>query len=267
MFPAADLILANADYFILVMLRASGLVISSPIFGRVNVPVMARIGLGLALGYLFFIRFPQTVDIYYNTLIGFVLLCAAELLLGMALAYVTNIFFSLTAFAAGQLIDMQVGFGIVNVFDAQNQTQVPMMGNVLNIMMLLVFFLVDGHLRLVEIVYMTIDRMPVGSLVISGAIGMAALEVFTRAFLLGIMMALPILASGLTLEIGFGMMMRAVPQIHMFVVGIPLKMLVGLTVFSITLPVFAGFTERIFSELWFGLEYMFGAFVGPEPTT
>ncbi|MCL2221154.1 MAG: flagellar biosynthetic protein FliR [Oscillospiraceae bacterium] len=260
MFPAANLVLAHADYFILIMFRVSGLVISSPIFGRVNVPNMAKIGLSLSLGFMFFIRFPQVENIYYATLMGFILLCAAELLLGMALAYVTNIFFSMTAFTAGQLIDMQIGFGIVNVFDAQNQTQVPMMGNLLNIMMLILFFLVNGHLRLIEIVHITIDAMPIGSLVISYAIGLAALEVFIRSFLLGIMMALPILASGLTLEIGFGMMMRAVPQIHMFVVGIPLKMLVGLIVFSFSLPVFAGFTDRIFTELFLGIELMFGAF-------
>jgi flagellar biosynthetic protein FliR len=260
MFPAANLILENADYFILIMFRVSGLIIRSPIFGRVNVPNVAKIGLVLSLGFLFFISFPQTVGIYYATLFGFVLLCAAELLLGMALAYVTNIFFSLTAFTAGQLIDMQVGFGIVNVFDAQNQMQVPMMGNVLNIMMIILFFLVDGHLRLIEIVYITIERMPIGSLVISGEIGMAALEVFVRAFVLGVMMALPILASGLTLEVGFGMMMRAVPQLHMFVVGIPLKMLVGLIVFALTLPVFALFSNRVFSELFYGLELMFDVF-------
>ena len=262
--PAANLILANADYFILIMFRVSGLVISSPIFGRVNVPQIAKIGLCLSLGFLFFITFPQEVDLHYTTLFGFVLLCAGELLLGVALAFTTNIFFSMTAFTAGQLIDMQIGFGIVNVFDAQNQTQVPMMGNVLNIMMLILFFLVDGHLRLIEIVYLTVERMPIGTLIISGTVGWTALEVFTRSFLLGVMMALPILASGLTLEIGFGMMMRAVPQLHMFVVGIPLKIIVGLFVFSVTLPVFAGFTNRIFSELWLGIEMMFGAFANPE---
>ena len=265
MFPAANLILANADYFILVMLRVSGLVISSPIFGRVNIPNIAKIGLALSLGFLFFVTFPQTENLYYTTLVGFLLLCAAELLLGMALAYVSNVFFSMTVFTAGQLIDMQIGFGIVNVFDAQNQTQAPMMGTVLNIMMLIVFFLVNGHLRLIEIIYITVEGMPIGSLVISYAIGLAALEVFVRAFMLGVMMALPIIASGLTLEIGFGMMMRAVPQLHMFVVGIPLKMLVGLIVFAITIPVFANFTDRIFTEMFLGIDHMFAAFAGELP--
>jgi len=261
MTAVANTVLGNADYFILLLCRVSGLVFSSPIFGRVNIPNIAKIGFIVAITYLLFTVFPQSADIQYTTLFGFAITIAGELLLGIALAFVTNIFFSLTAFTAGQLIDMQIGFGIVNVFDIQNNTQIPMMGNVLNLMMLLLFFAVGAHLKLIEIIYLTIERMPIGSLVFSPYIGWTALEVFMRAFLLGVMMALPILASGLTLEICFGMMMRAVPQIHMFVVGIPLKMLVGIMVFATTLPVFVGFTTRIFEELFLGLEKMFAMFV------
>jgi len=255
-------VIGNADYFLLIVLRVGGLVLSSPIFGRVNVPQIAKIGLVASLSFLFFTIFPQTVTLQYNTLFGFMLLCAGELLLGMALAYILNMFFSLTAFTAGQLIDMQIGFGIVNVYDAQNNTQVPMMGNVINIIFILMFFVVNGHIRLIEMIYITVERMPIGSLVFSANIGWTTLELFMRSFLLGVMMALPIIASGLTLEIAFGMMMRAVPQLHMFVVGIPLKMLVGLSIFIIVIPVYVRFSERVFVELFNGLEMMFANFIG-----
>jgi len=260
MASTVDAVLGSLDYFILLLFRVGGLMFSSPIFGRVNIPTLAKIGLITAVTYLLFTIFPQSAAIEYTSLVGFVLICAGELLMGIALAFVTNIFFSLTAFTAGQLIDMQIGFGIVNVYDIQNNTQIPMMGNILNLMLLLLFFAVNGHLQLIDMIYMTVESMPVGSLIISGDVGLVAIEVFARAFMLGVMMALPILASGLTLEITFGVMMRAVPQIHMFVVGIPLKMLVGITVFSITLPVFAGFSSRIFSEMFIGIERMFAVF-------
>ena len=255
-------ILGNADYFILIIFRVGGLVFSSPIFGRINIPALVKIGLIAAIGYLFFTVFPQTHPLEYTTLVGFILICALELLLGIALAYITNIFFSLTAYTAGQLIDMQIGYGIVNVYDVQNNMQAPMMGNVLNLMLLLVFFAVNGHLRLIDIIYLTVERMPIGSLILSPGVGIAAVEVFIMAFMLGVMTALPIIASGLTLEIAFGTLMRAVPQVHMFVVGIPLKMLIGLVMFSFTLPVFAGFSTRIFEELFIGVEKMFSMFVG-----
>ena len=255
-------IIGNADYFILLMFRVGGLIVSSPIFGRVNIPQMAKIGFTLAVGYLLFTVFPQTVDIVYSNLVGFVLLCVSEVLLGIALSFVTNIFFSITSFTAGQIIDMQIGFGIVNVYDIQNNTQAPMMGNIINLMLILLFFAIDGHQKLIRMVYLTINRMPIGALGFSPNIGLTALEVFTKAFLLGVMMAPPILGSGLTLEIIFGLLMRAVPQIHMFVVGVPLKMLVGIIIYTATLPIYAGFSGRIFEEMFNGIERMFAMFVG-----
>jgi len=254
-------VLGSADYFVLLLFRVGGLVFSSPIFGRVNIPVIAKIGLIVSLGYLFFTVFPQTAEIQYANLIGFVLICAIELLMGIALAFTTNIFFALTAYTAGQIIDMQIGYGIVNVYDVQNSTQAPVMGNILNLMMLLVFFAVEGHLELIRIIHFTIDRMPIGTLVLSPDIGLVAAEIFARAFLMGVMVALPILASGLTLEIILGMMMRSVPQIHMFVVGVPLKMLIGLVVFTVTIPVFAGFSRNVFEELFNSVGKMFETFV------
>ena len=229
MSEAVSLIFSNTDYFVLVLFRVGGLVFTSPVFGRTQVPTKVKIGLSAALGYLLFVLLPPSAQLEYNSLLEFALICISELLIGIALAFVTNIFFALN-FVAGQLIDMQIGFGIVNVYDPQNNTQIPMMGNLLNLIMLIVFFAVNGHYRLVQIVYIAADKLPVGNLVFSPNIGMVALEIFSMSFLLGVMVALPVIASALIIEIGFGALIRTVPQINMFVIGIPAKLLVGLIV-------------------------------------
>ena len=251
----------NADYFVLLLMRTSALIFASPIFGRINIPQIAKIGLVFGLTYLFFLSHPTSEIFAYTSAFGFFLLIASELLIGVALAFVTNIFFTLT-FVAGQMIDMQIGFGIVSVYDIQNNTQVPVMGNILNLMLLMVMFAANGHQRLIGMVYLTLENLPVGTLVFSPGVGLVALELFSRAFVLGVMMALPIVASGLTLEIAFGVIMRAVPQIHMFVVGVPVKMLVGLFMFIVTLPVYGNFSGRIFDDMFSGMDKMFATFVG-----
>jgi flagellar biosynthetic protein FliR len=259
MTSAVTAVLENADFFVLLLFRVSGLIFASPVFGRNILPARVKIGLVATLAFLFFTVFPPT-PVAYDTLFGFALIAVGELLMGIALAFVTNVFFSLT-FIAGQLIDMQIGFGIANVYDAQNNTQIPMLGNLLNTVLLIVFFGVGGHLRLIEIVYVTISRMPVGSLTFSPAIGTAALEVFAMTFTLGVMVAMPIIASGLVLEFVFGMLVRTVPQLNMFVVGVPVKMFVGFITLIFTLPVFVNFSERIFSEMFVGIEKMFSVFL------
>ncbi|MDR1588974.1 MAG: flagellar biosynthetic protein FliR [Oscillospiraceae bacterium] len=253
-------ILANADYFVLLAFRVSGLVFSSPVFGRNIIPARVKIGFIAALSFLFFTVTPPAGGIEYSSLFGFALIGVGELLTGIALAFVTNMFFTLT-FTAGQLIDMQIGYGIANVYDPQNNTQIPMMGNLLNTVLLITFFAVNGHQRLIEIVYLTLKRLPVGAVTLSPQTGLLALEIFALTFLLGVMVAMPIVASALILEIAFGVLMRTVPQLNMFVVGVPVKMFVGLVTLMFMTPVFVGFSDRIFSEMFSGIEKMFSSFM------
>lgn len=256
---AIESVLSNLDYFILVLFRVGGLVFTSPIFGRKSVPSMVKIGFSAALAYLFFVEIPATGIISYNSLLAFALVCISELLIGIALAFVTNTFFAVN-YIAGQLIDMQIGFGLVNVYDPQNNTQIPMMGNLLNLIMLIVFFVVDGHHRLIQIVYITIEKIPIGNLLFSPNIGLAALEVFSMSFLLGIMVALPIIASALVMEIAFGALIRTVPQINMFVIGIPVKLFIGMVIMIFLIPLYVNFTDKIFAEMFSGIEEMFSTF-------
>jgi flagellar biosynthetic protein FliR len=259
MFDVIYLIFDNPSYFMFMAIRVGGLILSSPIFGRINVPMNARIMFSIVLTHLFMVMFPPTHEIVYTNLIGFVLICVSELLIGIALAFVTNLFFT-TILITGHMIDRQIGFGIVSVFDIQHQTQIPITGTILNMMMLVVFLIMNGHLRLVEIIALAIEGIPIGTATFSPGIGLVAVELFIRSFLLGIMASLPIVAAGFLIEVILGILMRMVPQVHMFVVGIPLKMFVGLIVFMFSLQVFVGFTVLIFDEMFSGIERMFATF-------
>lgn len=254
-------ILQNADYFVLLTFRVGALFVSSQLFGRNIIPGMAKIGFLCVLSYLFFTTGPDPVAVTYSTLFEFFILIVKEVIIGLALAYVTNLFITLT-YTAGQLIDMQIGFGIVNVYDPQNNTQIPMVGNLLNILLLITFFMADGHHRLIYIVYLTIEALPVGTLQISPAISYAALEIFANSFILGVMVALPVIASGLIIEVTFGALIRTVPQMNMFVVGIPIKTLLGFLMLAILLPVFVGFSEKIFIEMFNAMDLIFGTLKG-----
>ena len=254
-------ILSNADYFVLLFFRVGALFISSPIFGRINIPQIVKITLMGALTFLFFIIGPAPTVLVYSTLFGFFLLIAKEVLVGIALAYVTNIFFSLT-FTAGQMIDMQIGFGIVNVYDPQNNTQIPMIGNLLNVVLIIAFFLADGHQRLIYLLYLTLEALPIGTVALTGGVGLVMLEIFANSFAIGIMVALPVLAAGLVIEFTFGMLARSVPQLHMFVIGMPIKTAIGFILLTILMPVFMSFSSRIFEEMFSALDMVFGTLRG-----
>ncbi len=199
--------------------------------------------------YLFMAGTPIVGNLAYGTLPEYVLLCIKELMFGLSLGFVTTIFFNLV-YSAGQMIDMQIGFGIVSVYDIQNSSQVPVIGNLLNILLLIVFFSVNGHLKLVSILYATVEKVPVGHVQLSPDLVLAILEAFSLSFVLAVMVAMPIIASGMILEVVMGVLIRSVPQMNMFVIGIPLKIAVGLVVLMASIPVFVGFTDQIFSDMF-----------------
>jgi flagellar biosynthesis protein FliR len=248
------------DYSLLLFMRVSGIIISSPIFGRKNVPRLVKIPFCLALTYLFLSAFPFPEDwTGAASLTGYFLMCAKELLFGASLGFIMTVFFDLT-YSAGQLMDMQIGFGVVSVYDIQNNSQVPVVGNLLNLVLLILFYGVNGHLKVIAIIYSTIEKVPIGHVVVGTNIVMAAWEAFSLSCILAAMVAMPLLAAGVVMEIALGVLIRSVPQINMFVIGIPIKLFVGLVVFAALTPFFANFSKTIFSQMFTAVENVFSTF-------
>ncbi|MEI6100392.1 MAG: flagellar biosynthetic protein FliR [Eubacteriales bacterium] len=253
---------ANWDYLLLLLLRVSALIFTSPIFGRKNIPVIARIGYCACITYLFFITMPHTQPIdYHDDILLFVLLCVKELLFGLVIGFVLNLFFTLV-FTSGQLMDMQMGFGIGSVYNPQNNINVPMVGNFLNLIMLIVFFAMNGHHRLIQILYLTVVKIPVGQVSFSTNITWVAVELFVQTFALAVSIALPIIISGLLAQALLGVMVRSVPQINAFAIGLPLEVMIGLVVLLAMLPVYINFLPSVFDQMYIGLDNMFGALMG-----
>lgn len=257
---AVDLLVNHFDYTLLLFLRVSGLIFSSPIFGRQNIPARVKIGFCIAVAGAMASTAPAYA-VPIDGIFSFMLLCLTELIFGVVLGFVTSLFFAVT-YTAGNVIDMQMGFGMVNVYDPQAGSQVPMTGSLYNIILLMVFFAVGGHLRLVETLYITIERIPIGAVTLSRELGVAALEAFTRTMTLAIHVAMPFIASGLLIETALGIIIRSVPQMNMFVVGMPLKVFVGFFILIIVMPVYMQFAPQIFDEMFMTIDAMFSMMSG-----
>lgn len=251
-------ITSNMDYFALMFIRTSALIVSSPIFGRKNIPNTVKICFCILLTYVLFAAIPSPEAIVYSNVIEYALLIIKELLFGLVMGFVTTMFFGLTQ-TAGHVIDMMMGFGMVNVFDVQNRIKVPVTGNFLYIVLIITFFSVNAHHQLIHILNTTFTNIPVGHVVLSPQIAYTALEVFILAFVLAVNVAMPIIASGLLGEVVMGFIVRLVPQMNIFVVGIPLKVGLGLIMLFIVIPIYVNFTDVIFSDMLNSLDKMFRA--------
>jgi len=250
-----DNVSLRLDLFLLMFARVSALIVSSPIFGRKTVPNLVKAGLCVVLTYVLFASDMTAALPEYGNFLEFGALCVKELLFGLVLGFTMTLFFSLVQIS-GQYIDMQMGFGMVNVLDVQSETSVPVTGNLLNIVLIIAFFGVNGHLKLIYILENTFRQIPAGTVALNPQIGMTAVDVFILSFLLAVHVALPLIASGLLGEVAMGFIVRAVPQINVFIVGIPLKILIGFLMLLIVLPVYVSFTDVIFSRMFESINTM-----------
>ena len=248
---------AWAAQFALILVRLSGLFLLSPIWGRANVPAKLKIGFSIVLSLILINFYPPGVPLYGN-LVGYVLLVMGELLIGLALGFVTTMFFGIV-FTAGQIMDMQTGFGMVQVYDVHQNIQIPIVGNLLNLIILLSFIMAGGHVRLVEILFRTFESLPIGGVVLDTRLPAVMLEGFLRTFVLAVQVAMPVIASGLLAEAALGVIVRTAPQMNVFVIGIPIKIIIGLFMIFLLVPVFVHFTGTIFDEMFSFIDKAFGA--------
>jgi len=256
-----DTIYNNIEYFLLILLRVSALIISSPIFGRKTLPNTLKIAFCIVLSYFVMLTHPVAPEIRYNNIVEFALLCVKELLFGLVLGYVTTLFFSIPQ-TAGYVIDMQLGFGMVNIFDVQNNISVPVSGNFLYVITMLSFLAVNGHQQLIYVVQNTFTSIPAGQVQLNAALGYSALEVFAESFVMAVKVAMPMIAAGIMGEIIMGVIVRTTPQMNVFVVGIPLKIILGLMALILLLPVYVQYTNTIFDKMFSSIHYMLGGLAG-----
>ena len=255
--PVLREILEHPDYLLLLFLRVSGLLIGSPIFGRKEVPAIAKIGFCMTLTAVFLTALPTPASYPVQTdFLAYLLLCLRELLFGAAMGFVMTAMFSLVQ-TGGSLIDMQIGFSVASVYDIQTNTQAPITGTLFQLMLTVLFFGMDGHLRIIDILYATIQRIPVGTAMMSADIVWVAADVMSKSFSLGLMMAMPVVAAGIMVELAMGAMIHTVPQMNMFVVGIPLKIIVGLVVLAGSLTLFVGLSREITAQTFSFIDQMF----------
>lgn len=254
-----SLLIEHLDYVLLLFLRMSGLLIGSPVFGRKNVPNMSKIGFSAVLTLVVLTGAPEPAAYpAYGNLLAYILVCVKELFFGAAMGFVLTAMFNVTM-TAGSIMDYQIGYSMASVYDAQSNMQTPVTGNLFNLMLLLIFFAMDGHLKLIGILCRTVEAVPVGTVSVPPGIVWAAAQVMTQSFVLAVMVAMPVLAAGLLLEVALGAVIKTVPQMNMFVVGIPLKLIIGLVVLSLSLAVFADFTKVIFDQTFRYVGVMFEA--------
>lgn len=231
--------------FLLVFIRILAFFTTMPIFSYRNIPNTLKIGISFYLAWIMFFTmdFPTiTIDNQYFLLI------IKEVLVGLLIGIIAMMLIYAIQ-VAGHFMDMIIGFMIANVVDPQTGAQSPLIGTYLYVFALLLLLVTDAHHLLIDGVYysyqfISLDQLwlPFGN---ENLVEFVAVT-FNKMFIIAFQMAFPIVGSIFLVDVALGMISRSVPQMNVFVVGLPLKIISGLPLLLIFLTVFVISVQNLF---------------------
>ncbi len=228
--------LSQFQSFLLILTRVAVLFTAAPILGNARVPTPIKIGLSLFISILLLFSLnsrgllknqPPVSNIFQ---LGGAAM--AEVLIGLAVAYTAYLFFTGIQMA-GQIVDIQVGFGLVNVLDPGSNSQVSVLGQFYFLMAMLFYLGIDGHHYLLRAMGDSFELIPPGSLAWlerSAAIGPVLAQSLTKLMLIALQVAGPAVAALFLTNLSMGLLSRTLPQMNVFIVGLPLNVLIGVAV-------------------------------------
>ena len=243
-------VLGNIEIFIFIAARMTGFIFFNPIFGRRNIPGTARVGISLALAIFTLMHYPGEIAPVAGAddMIVFMLLLMKEFAIGFLIGTIVTMFFSLVSLS-GEVMDMQMGLAMSNMYDPGSNIQMPLSGSFFNVALMVLFFVTNAHGNLTEIVFVSFEIVPADSFALNPDVGMYVMQLFGYVMMLSLRFAFPVMAAELLTETAVGIIMRAVPQINVFVVGLQMKILVGISVMIMTAPVAVWFIDGLLRDM------------------
>ena len=234
--------------FLLIFLRVGAILFSAPIFDNQNTPIVFKVGLALSISFLLYPLLNINVDGFSTSLVLFVLMAASEVAVGLLIGFAVKTLFTGIQLA-GQIAGFQMGLAVANVIDPNSSTQVPILSQFFNLFAMLIFLSINAHHWFVKALTESFILVPPLEYQLNSALVPLILTLAGNIFIIAIKVSAPILVALLLTTVAFGLLARTVPQIHIFVVAMPLKIFIGLFFVTLTLPFLAEFLKNTFSGL------------------
>lgn len=245
MFDLIDLTIVPT--FLLVFARMLAFLITLPLFSYRTIPLPFRIGLAFFLSLILTSSFVEVSDEIYT---NFIVLLIKEVTVGLLVGLIGYMIMSIVQIAGG-FIDFQMGFAVANVIDPQTGAQSPLIGQYFYMIAILFLLSIDGHHMLINGMLHSYDVVPIDAfLSLQGDLGEFIVLTFNRLFLIAFQISLPLVGSLFLVDVALGIIARTVPQLNVFVVGLPLKITVSFSVLFFFMAMYIMLAKFLFKTMF-----------------
>lgn len=216
---------AHVDVLLIIFCRIIAAVLFLPIIEESRIPKLATSGLCLCLAITVFMV-TDLGQIYYEpTLISYTILLLKETLIGLIIGFVLKIYFQIYQFI-GSLWSTQGGLGMSMALDPVGGVQTPVLGRFYNLCLCAIFVLSGGYHWFIKTLIDSFTLIPINKGVFGTHLVAGIIDTVGNYLLISFKLAMPVLGLLILIDFGLGILARTVPQMNMFVIGIPLKVIV-----------------------------------------
>lgn len=224
------------------LFRISSMLMVMVVFGANTTPARVRLLLSMAITFAVAPVLPPMPDIALFSLQS-VFVSAQQILIGVAMGFVTLMIMQ-TFVLTGQIIGMQTSLGFASMVDPSSGQQTPVVGNFFLLLTTMIFLAVDGHLMMFKMLIASFETLPVSDSGMNITSYRALAEWGSYMFGAALTMSISAIMALLLINLAFGVMTRAAPQLNIFSIGFPITMISGLVILWLTLtPIMAHFDE------------------------
>ncbi|MDF2510890.1 MAG: putative rane protein [Herbinix sp.] len=241
------LTLENFEAFLLILVRITGFVFTAPFFSLRNVPNRVKVGLSIFMAAILFYTVPFTSPDYVSV-IDYSIIIIKEALAGAIMGFFANIAYQVLSFA-GQMIDTEIGFSMINEIDPTSQVQTTITANLYGYMVLLIMLITNLHHYFIRAIIDSFQIIQLGEVIIDSNIYLLMVKFITDYFIIGFRIVLPIFAAILVVNTVLAILAKIAPQMNMFVIGMQLKIAVGLFVMILIIDMVPSVADFIFNEM------------------
>lgn len=234
----------QALLFLLIATRISAMVATAPILSTKAVPVRVRAGIVILISYIALPVVASEGGTVPGDPLAYALLAGREAVIGLAFGLVAQMLFAAVQ-TAGALIDVSAGFAIAQTIDPTMNTSVSVLGRWYSLIATSAFLAVGGHQLLVAGVVRSFDLAPPLSRIDMAAVVGGVTARADDILLVSLEIGAPMLAALVVTDVTLGIISRSVPQMNVFIVGLPLKIIVALAGTAILTPALVSFFDTL----------------------
>lgn len=244
-----DWLIWQAQNFILVAIRAGFLLFFCPPWDSRIIPMQVRVYSILVISLILTPVVASHLPPFPGTWIDLGGLVIREFLLGLSFGLVIR-FVMAGVQMAGNLLSIQMGFGMVTLFDPQTRSRSTIIADLFVVLATLIFLAIDGHHALLSLLTLSFQEAPMGRSLTFPMNLFHFLPAFGAVmYQLAVKLAAPVLAVLFLTQVALGLVARAVSQIQVMIVSFPLTIALGLIFLSFTLTMVGPYLADQLSDL------------------